>query len=268
MAYRHRNATACKRGVQVGRIVAGAGLVFTLLGANVASAADIAPRIAPVVPPIKTYSTVLFGGFDDRTHSYYGYVGGIHALNGNIAADGFLVRGFVLYNPYDYQSTAVAGGVVDGKMTAFNAMVGFQKNIQNLVARFYFGVDYENHRLSPDNPFDRNDGTHWGAHLRGELETQYLSPVYGSLLADYGSGTDRWWLRGRAGYNFSGFIIGPEGVVTGNWVTHEQRVGAFVTIRSPKLVPFELSISGGYSHTDPTRGGGSAYGTLELSLAL
>ncbi len=218
------------------------------------------------VAPIKTYSTVLFGGFDDRTHSYYGYAGAVYAFNGNIAADGFLVRGLILYNPYDYTSTAVAGGVVDGKMTSANLMLGYQKNIGNLVARFYVGGEYEGHRLSPDNPFDSNGGDHWGVHLRGDLETAYLSKIYGSLLSSYGSATERWWVRGRGGYNFNGIILGPEGVLTGNRVTKEQRVGGFITVRT--WAPFELSISAGYSHTDEVRGGGSAYGTLELSFAL
>lgn len=234
---------------------------------RIARAADVLPPAAQS-PPTKTYSTVLFSGLDDRTRSYYGYVGVVHAFNGNLATDGFMFRAFGLYNPYNYDSTAVAGGKVDGRMTAADVMIGYQKYFQSVVARFYAGFDYEGHRLSPDNPFDSNEGNHYGVHLRGDLETLYYAPVYGSLLSSYGSATERWWVRGRAGYNFQGVILGPEGVLTGNRVTHEQRAGAFVTFRSPKLTPFELSISGGYSHTDDNRGGGSGYGTLELSFAL
>lgn len=240
----------------------GCALSFCLPG--IAKAADVAPPAARV-QPIKIYSTVLFGGFDGRTHSYYGYLGGVFALNGNIATDGFVLRGFVLYNPYDYTSTAVAGGVVDGKMTSANAMIGYQKYFQGFVARFYAGAEYEGHRLSPSNPLDSNEGDHYGVHLRGDLETPYLSQFYGSLLASYGSATQRWWVRGRGGYNYQGIIFGPEGVLNGNRVTNEQRVGGFLTVRS--WAPFEVSISGGYSHTVDTRGGASAYGTLELSYA-
>jgi len=235
----------------------------------VAVAADNVPPPVKAAPaaPFKIYSTVLFSGFDARKDSHYGYGGIVSALNGNIATDGFLVRALGLYNPYSYTSTAVAGGEVDGKMTSFEAMVGYQKYFPGLTVRLFAGLDYESHRLSPTNPFDRNEGTHWGVHARGELDAPYFAQWYYNLHASYGSATRRYWVRGRAGYNFAGIIVGPEGLLTGNWVTKEQRVGAFLIFRNPQLLPFEVSFSGGYSSTDETRGGKSAYGTVELSVA-
>ncbi|MFN3657180.1 MAG: cellulose biosynthesis protein BcsS [Pseudolabrys sp.] len=218
-------------------------------------------------PPVKIYSTVLFGGFDARSRSYYGYAGVVTALNRNIATDGFLVRLMGLYNPYDYDSTAVVGGKVDGKMTSFEAMIGYQAYLTGVTLRAFVGLDYEGHRLSPTNPFDSNEGDHWGVHARAELDSPYFAPWYYNLHGSYGSATRRYWVRGRTGYNFSGFIIGPEGLLTGNRVTKEQRVGAFLTVRHAQLLPFEVSFSGGYSHTDETRGGASGYGTVELSFA-
>jgi hypothetical protein len=241
--------------------------VVYLGAASVSKAADAALP-ALMAPPVKTYSTVLFSGVDARERSYYGYAGVIQALNGNIATDGFLVRVFGLYNVYDYTSSAaVVGGTVDGRMTAFDVMLGYQKNFQNFTARLYAGLDYESHSLSPDNPFDSNRGTHLGAKVRGEIETLYNSPFYGSLIASYGSATERYWSRARVGYNFQGVILGPEGVLTGNRLTDEQRIGVFATFRNPSLAPVELSISVGYSNTNEIRGGASAYGTLEISAA-
>jgi hypothetical protein len=271
MAHHHKASFASRIKKHLAGVTVVMLFALILVAPRSASAADIGPLPAKKpVPPIKTYSTVLFGGFDDRSRSYYGYGGIIYAFNRNIAADGFLFRAMGLYNVYDYDSTAVIGGKVDGRMSAFDVLLGYQKNIPslNLVGRIYAGLDYESHRLSPDNPFDTNDGTAYGVHVRGELETPYLSPYYLSLLSSYGSAKRRYWVRGRAGYNFQGFILGPEGVVTGNRETKEQRVGGFLTIRHPALGPFELSVSGGYSHTEETRGGGSGYGTVELSLAL
>ena len=271
MAYRHSEniAPPIKQHTLRFAIIAACALIFWAPGG--ARAADVGPLpVKTAAPPIKTYSTVLFGGFDDRSRSYYGYGGVIYAFNGNIAADGFLFRAMGLYNVYDYDSTAVIGGKVDGRMSAFDVLLGYQKNLPslNLVGRIYAGLDYESHDLSPNNPIDSNEGTAYGVHVRGELETPYLSPYHLSLLGSYGSAKRRYWFRGRAGYNFQGIIIGPEGVVTGNPESKEQRAGAFVTFRHPALVPFELSISGGYSHTEDSRGGGSGYGTIELSLAL
>lgn len=241
-----------------------AGIVLTAV-TGASFAADVALPVKAAPPPIKLYSTVLFGGFDDRERSYYGYVGVVHAFNGNLAADGFLFRAMGLYNPYSYQSLAVVGGNVDGKMTAFDVLVGYQKIFPAATARLFVGLDYEGHSLSPDNIFDGNRGHDYGVHVRGELETPYFSQYYGSLLASYGSARKRYWVRGRAGYNFNGIIVGPEGIGTGNKESQEGRVGAFVTIRN--FAPFELSLSGGYSNTKANRGGASAYGTVELSVA-
>jgi hypothetical protein len=246
-------------------LVLGWALCFWAPGS--ANAADVALPTMQQVPPIKTYSTVLFGGVDDRTQNIYGYAGAIVALNGNIATDGFLFRTMGFYNPYNYSSTAVVGGNVDGVMTAFDVLFGYQKYFQGLTARLYAGLDYEGHRLTPDNPFDTNRGDAFGVHVRAELETTYgsTSPFYGSLLASYGSARERYWARGRVGYNSEGIIVGPEAIATGNPETYDNRVGAFITFRN--VAPIELSISGGYSRTNPSRGGGSAYGTLELSAA-
>lgn len=245
------------------------GCAVCVLASFTVHAADTRRLVtkAPQAPPIKIYSTVLFGGFDYREDSYYGYGGIVSALNGNIATDGFLVRALGLYNPYKYTSAAVVGGSVDGKMSAFEVMLGYQKYFPGVTVRLYGGVDYEYHRLSPTNPLDSNEGTHWGVHGRGELDAPYFSQWYYNLHASYGSATRRYWVRGRTGYNFQGVIIGPEGLLTGNRETKEQRVGAFVIFRSPQLLPFEVSFSGGYSHTDENRGGKSGYGTVELSVA-
>lgn len=244
-------------------------LGWVLWASAAVHAADVALPTLPPAPPIKTYSTVLFGGLDTRSQSTYGYGGVVYALNGNLATNGFLLRGMYLYNPYSYSSPAVIGGNVDGRMNAFDVLLGYQVTIMDVTARLYTGLDFEGHRLTPDNPFDSNRGDAFGVHVRAELETAYgsRSPFYGSLLATYGSAKDRYWVRGRTGYNFNGFIVGPEAIVTGNPETHDNRVGAFLTIRSPNLAPVDISVSGGYSDTKANRGGAGAYGTLELSLA-
>ncbi|AXK81190.1 cellulose biosynthesis protein BcsS [Pseudolabrys taiwanensis] len=268
MAYRYTRRFVRRVGAHARLMALSTGCILSVCIAGAAQAADVAKAPPPpFIAPVKTYSTVVFGGFDDRRDSYYGYAGVVSALNGKIATDGFLVRVMGLYNPYKYSSTAVVGGTVDGKETAFEAMLGYQTYLPGMTARFYAGLDYEGHRLSPNNPFDRNDGDHWGVHVRGEIESPYAAKGYYNLHASYGSATQRYWIRGRAGYNFSGVILGPEGLATGNWVTNEQRVGAFVIFRSPQLLPFEISFSGGYSQTDETRGGKSAYGTVEVSVA-
>lgn len=237
---------------------------FAMAGA---AAAQEAP-VTPAVPPVTTFSSVAYAGVDIRERSYYGYAGLIRALNGNIATNGFLVRGSVLYGEYDY-TLPVVGGVIDGDVTAFSALVGYQHFFQGLVGRVYAGVDYEDHDLTPDNPFDPNRGSDFGVMVRGELETQYSfnALFYGSLVGIYGSAKERHWVRGRAGYNFGGIILGPEAIFTGNPVSDDTRFGAFAILRNPNLAPAEVSFYAGHSHTESIRGGSSMYGGVELSLA-
>lgn len=210
-------------------------------------------------------STVAFGGVDARESTYYGYLGVRHHLSGHLTDDGFLLRAFGLYGQYDYDSTISPSGEIDADVAAFDAMIGYQKKALNndVYLRAFVGPEYEDHDLSPNNPFDKNRGGDFGVKFQGEIETSYLSPYYGSLITSYGTAKDRYWMRLRGGYNYNGFIFGPEGVVTGDEEFSEQRIGAFLTIFGKG--PVGVSVSTGYSRSDDNRGDESIYGTLELS---
>lgn len=235
-----------------------------------ASAADlVAPPPVPAapIPAAPVYRLAVFTGFDGRAENGYGYLGFLYALNGNLAADGFVVRGLGLFNKYSYSSTAVPWGRVYADAGMADLMVGYQKALPGVIARLMVGLDYEGHNLHPYNPFDWNAGSHVGAKVLGSIETAYGAPFYAHLQASYGTARQRYWARGRVGYNFGGLILGPEGLVTGNRVSNEQRVGGFATVRLPSLAPLELSLSAGLSKTQKTRTGTSAYGTVEVSTA-
>lgn len=207
--------------------------------------------------------TVAFAGVDGREQSIYGYVGAVHHYSGDFVGDGVLVRAFGLYGQYNYDSRAVVGGNVEGEFEAFDVMGGYQQALRDVYLRGYVGLDFENHDLSPKNPFDSNRGSDFGVKVQGEAETGFNRPYYGGLIASYGSAKDRYWVRARGGYNFGKGIIGPEAVVTGNHETDQQRFGAFLTLIN--LGPFWLSVSSGYTHMQNNYGGDGAYGTFELS---
>ncbi|MFZ2208769.1 MAG: cellulose biosynthesis protein BcsS [Porticoccaceae bacterium] len=207
--------------------------------------------------------TVLFGGVDGREKSFYSYLGIIDHLNGDIASDGILLRAFGSYGEYDYRSAAVAGGKVNADVATFDAMIGYQKGVDNLLLRGYAGLDYEDHDLSPNNPYDSNRGSDVGVKVQGEVETGYASEYYANVIGSYGTAKDRYWVRLRGGYNFDGYVVGPEALLTGTHESDEQRIGAFMTLTNFGRVG--LSVSTGYSDTSDRRGGSSLYGTLELS---
>lgn len=208
-------------------------------------------------------STILFAGGDVRENTSYPYVGVVHHFSGDILADGFLVRAFAYHAKYEYDSAAVVGGEVDGRFDGADLMIGYQKVMDSFALRGYIGIDYEDHDLSPDNVFDSNRGSDTGVKVQVELETDYAAPNYVSLIASHGSAKDRYWARLRAGRDFSGYVVGPEVLFTGDDEYDEKRIGVFVTVR--KLLPVLLSVSAGHSDSDSNRGGNSAYLNFEIS---
>lgn len=207
-------------------------------------------------------ATTVIGGGDSRDQSSNYYAGVIHNFNGDMLSNGVLVRVVGLGSNYNYTSTAVAGGKVDGRVDRLEALVGYQKVTDTYALRWYVGLDYENHNLSPDNSFDSNRGTHTGAKVRGEYETDLATPNYLGLMASYGSANARYWASARAGRDFNGYVVGPEAVVLGDREYRENRLGVFLTFR--KNLPFLFTVSAGSTNSPAIRAGVVPYVAIEL----
>lgn len=202
-------------------------------------------------------------GVDARENSYYGYAGVTHHFGPNVLGDGIISR-FVGYGgQYNYSSTAVAGGRVDADYSAFEALLGYQKVFDAFALRGYLGAEYEGHHLSPNNIYDSNRGDHFGGKLRAEFETDFAAPNYAAVIATYGTARDRYWVRARAGRDFSGYVVGPEIIGTGDRLASEGRLGVFLNVRT--LLPAMLSVSAGVAKTEKNSAGETPYVTMEFS---
>lgn len=202
-------------------------------------------------------------GVDARENSSYGYLGLTRHFGKHPLDDGFIGRLVGFGGKYEYDSNGVAGGRVQADYTALEALFGYQKVFPAFTLRAYLGAEYEGHDLSPDNSFDDNRGDHFGAKLRGDLETDFAARNYGNLIATYGTARDRYWVRGRVGRDFSGYVVGPEIILTGDRLANEERIGAFLNFRT--LLPAMLSISAGQARTEKNRSGYTPYLTMEFS---
>jgi len=216
---------------------------------------------------IKRFSSAIFSGSNIRAESSFGYLGFIHATNGDLATNGFLLRAAGLYNQYSYSSTGVRGGRVNADAGLAEALVGYQFFISSYLIRSFVGLDYEGHNLIPFNTYDYNGHTSAGVKLFMHLETPYINPIYAQALVGYGTAKDRLWSQIRTGYNFGPIIMGSEFYVMRNPASYDRRLGGFIALRFPQLYPFELSISSGYSRVPKNRSQNSLYGTLEMSTA-
>jgi Cellulose biosynthesis protein BcsS len=204
-------------------VLAAGSLALALSGASSVFAGDRGP-IAPGV------GTIVFSGSDYKESSNFSYIGAVHAFNGNLGTDGFLVRIFGGFGNYEYDTPAVLGGNVDTDLFAGDLTIGYQTFGSGLRLSGYIGASYENHDRSPEDPGNVVQGDEVGFKGILELETLENSPIYVGAIAGYSTGFDSYWARGRMGANVGrGIVIGPEIIGLGNEGFDQIRYGAFIS---------------------------------------
>lgn len=216
-------------------------------------------------------STVVFTGGDVAHDAFSFHAGVIKSLRGDLGQDGLMLRALGVYVDYEY-TTADSGGFfdVDGEAGIFDLMLGYQWIGPGHRVAAYIGAEYQNHDLSPDDPFNDVDGSEWGFKVAGEFETDQTSDLYVGLLGSYSTAYDTYWTRGRIGGRVDRFVLGVEGVLHGNEGYDAQRLGGFVNI--PLGFNYGiLSLSAGYQWADEDSsgfgGGEGAYGSAGVSFA-
>lgn len=250
-------------------IVGSAALMCAAVGTAAASDMTPLPNAAP--------GTVIFSGSDYKQDANFSYIGVVHALNRNLASDGFLFRVFGGFGNYEYDTTGVPGGNVDTDLTMVDVGLGYHMFSGGLVWSAYVSASYEDHDSSPADPGNPVQGDEWGAKFTGEVETAGNSPFYFGVLGSYSTAFDGYWARGRLGLNVGrDIVIGPELVGLGNEGFDQVRYGAFIS-GLPTLFSLvfggdsKMTISGGWADTREggTGQGGddSAYGAISSSFA-
>lgn len=210
---------------------------------------------------------VIYGGADVTESSLFGFAGVVSALNGNLGKEGPLVRVGGVVGQYDYNLPA---GTVDADVSGIDVMLGYQNFVEGVRISGYGGYDYRHTDLSIADPSNSSEGNQSGVKAQLEITTVDTAPYYVSLIGSYSTRNDSYWTRGRAGYQFSSFVIGPEGLAMGDEGYNQIRYGAFTQFR----IPFEsvigsdlaLSVSGGYVDSSGTRGSSGPYGNASFSV--
>lgn len=183
---------------------------------------------------------IVFGGVSAAEDSTFGYLGAVHAMNGDLSKEGLLLRGLVSYGEYNYDTTAVAGGNVDGEATGVELGVGYQWVNPGSRFSLYAGIDHQDHDLSPSDATNQVSGAETGGAVQAEFET-LGSPWYGGLIGKYSSTYETYWVRGRVGYTFGSLTVGPEVILGGNEEYDEKRYGLFLNMPVSQSVAVSLS---------------------------
>ena len=185
--------------------------------------------------------TSVFAGLSSANRSTFGYLGGVKAINHDLSQSGVLLRGLVYYGEYDYDTTAVTQGKVDGKATGAELGVGYQWANPNNRISLYASIDHQDHRLSPNDTQNSVRGGETGAAVQAEAETLNTA-WYGGLIGKYSTANDSYWVRGRVGYVFGNMALGPEAILAGNKEYDENRLGVFLNAAVSKATTLSFSV--------------------------
>lgn len=236
-------------------------LALGMLGATSTTtlAADMTYNPAPMAALV---STTVFTGITAKEDVWYAYLGGVHALNGDINQEGWLVRALIGGGEADYSAGGAIGNV-DADLFDADLMVGYQIFEGRNRYTGYVGVHYHDTDLSPNDPGNSTRGDEFGAKIQLEANS-WIGDFWNlGAIGSYSTANDAYWARARLGYDWGGgWLIGPEGVVGGDDEYDEQRIGVFVG--GIQLGAINMSASVGYADTSRS-GNDSIYGTLGFS---
>jgi hypothetical protein len=222
-------------------------------------------RDAPTPPPL---SGVWFSGMDWVTGARYMFDGASIALNRDLSRDGFALRLYGSRTDFDRDPG-------DGRTWQGDVMLGYIFSRGPIYGDVYVGVDYQDVKLSPDDPTERVRGSATGLKVAAGVGTSRELPHYVNLSGSYSTAFDTYWARARLGLTHNKFVLGTEGIAFGDVGFDAQRLGGFVIfdLKLAPNFPVEVTLSAGHQFVSGSNGeavGGSGggegtYGSISFS---
>lgn len=219
---------SCRRGIAL--LLAN----FILASAAMAATEQSSPVLpAPVPVPIPTptgapQSASLWVGGEVGPSSWVSYLGGVYSLNGDLSADGFLLRGGFTFGEYD---NADAEGQSDVSFQNANVLIGYQQAIGAGRVAFYVGPDFTHSgsRASSDVR-----GGSWGVRGIADLYVPVTSKLDLSSWATYSTIESQYFVSLQTRYRvLPNFRIGPEVALLGGDRWKQNRIGAGAAVAIP-----------------------------------
>jgi hypothetical protein len=237
---------------------------------SLADAADMATKAPPAAQSSSdTNSSVLWLGSDFKNDVSAGNIGGIYALNGNLDASGWLVRGQFTYVGYDFDTALAPSGTGHANFYEGSGAIGYQVTGNGFVASGLVGIDSQDYNINPAAALPSNISDRTGAVFFGRIATTGNSEYPSAIDGDYSTANNSFWVRGRTGARFGNFVLGPEVIGLGNNSFDEVRFGGYVSYDLSRYVI--LQGDAGYADSNPygvntagARGGSGAYGGVTL----
>lgn len=203
-------------------------------------------------------TVILFSGRDLWRDGIFAY-GGFICAPGGFEDDGLLFKVLLSGGLYRYQAADLGGETVIGAEAVAQFMPGWRIKRHGVEVKFFFGLDYERHKLWPDDPGNRLQGTDLGLRMALEFWTE---PTPASMIAgdlSLSSIATNW--SGRLAYGQrvlqdvleDGVYLGPEMQYFGSDGYRHIRFGAHIT--QLKADTYEWSAAAGLARDSEGRSG-------------
>jgi hypothetical protein len=200
---------------------------------------------------------IIFSGRDLWSNGIFAY-GGLLIAPGGFEQDGLLLKLLLSDGVYRYNAGDLGGQQVIGVESVGQVPPGWRIKRGNLEAKFFFGLDLEQHWLSPDDPGNRLRGTAFGLRVATEL---WYEPTPETMIAgDLSLSTIATSDSARLAFGWhvlddflGGFYVGPEVQYFASEGYALLRLGAHLT--AMKTDAYEWSAATGFAHDSDGRSG-------------
>ena len=195
-----------------------------------------------------------FAGVSAQPYSVYSYAGGVAAMNGNLAADGFLARLAFGVGGYSYQT--LPGLRQNVSQQQADALIGYQLYINETRLSAYAGMEMQSHENADPAAVIR--GASLGAKGQVEIYSPLGPKLFGFALGTLSSNYTSFFTMAKIGYRITDRLsFGPEGMAQGNSQYNQASVGGSLGFT---LGTTEFYLSSGYLWDLRSQGGGGPSG--------
>src|SRR5690348_10112016 len=179
-------------------------------------------------------TVILFSGRDIWRNGAFAY-GGFLAAPGGFDDDGLMLKVLFSAGAYRYNAGDLGGEQVIGAEGAAQILPGFRIKRHGVEAKIFFGLDVERHKLWPDDPGNRLQGTDVGVRFAAEFWTEPTDSTM--IAADVSLSSIATSNSARLAYGWrvcedvfeDGFYVGPELQYFGADGYLHIRIGAHIT---------------------------------------
>jgi cellulose biosynthesis protein BcsS len=154
---------------------------------------------------------ILFSGRDIWRNGVFLH-GGLLVTPGPIDQEGLLMKMLVSGGLYRYDAASLGGQQVIGAETTIQVLPGFQIKRGNLEAKFFMGIDVEEHQLWPDDPSSNLRGHSFGLRVGTDLWYEPTVKTMAAFDASLSTIATNHSARAAFGYRVleDQFYFGPE----------------------------------------------------------